>query len=182
MKKAVLFLATGFEETEALGTLDILRRAGIPTETVSVTGKKEVAGAHNITVLSDKLFEDVDFSEIDVLVLPGGMPGTKNLNAHEGLKNQLKAFAQKGKQVAAICAAPIVLGGLQLLKNKKATTYPGCEPELIGAKITGESVVVDGNIITGKGPGVVFDFALQLVEEIAGKHTRDKVAKDLLLS
>lgn len=182
MKKVALFLASGFEETEALGTVDILRRAEIPTETVSITGKKEVTGAHGITVLADKLFEEVDFSAIGVLVLPGGMPGSKNLNEHEGVKKQLQIFAQEGKQVAAICAAPMVLGGLHLLEGKKATVYPGFEPELIGAEITGKPVAVDGNIITGKGPGLVFDFALQLVEEIAGKHTRDKVAEGLLLA
>ena len=181
MKKVALFLANGFEEIEALGTIDILRRAEIEVTTVSISEQKEVTGAHNIGVLADKLFGEIDFSQFDVLVLPGGMPGAKNLNEHEELKKQVTHFAENGKQVAAICAAPMVLGGLNLLKGKKATAYPGFEDKLIGAEITGEKTVVDGNIITGKGPGLVFDFALQLVEEISGKGVRDNVAKGLLL-
>lgn len=181
MKKVALFLANGFEETEALGTIDVLRRAEIPAETISVTGKKEVTGSHGITVVADKLFEETDFSHIDMLVLPGGMPGSKNLNEHEGVKQKLKEFAQKGKNIAAICAAPMVLGGLHLLEGRKATVYPGFEAELIGADVTGENVSVDGNTVTGRGPGLVFEFALQLVEEIAGKNTRNKVAEGLLL-
>lgn len=181
MKKAALLLANGFEEIEALGTVDVLRRAEIHVQTVSVSNELKVTGAHNVTVFADKLFKDVDFSAIDVLILPGGMPGAKNLNEHKGVKEQIKAFVSEGKYIAAICAAPMVLGGLELLKGKKATCYPGFEPYLSGAKITGEKVTVDGKIITGKGPGLIFDFALQLVEIIAGKETRKKVAEGLLL-
>lgn len=182
MKKVALFLATGFEEIEALGTLDILRRADIPVNTVSITGDLKVTGAHHVTVIADTRFEDVDFSAIDVLVLPGGMPGASNLNGHEGLKKQIKDFDSKQKTVAAICAAPMVLGGLNLLNGKKATCYPGFEPELLGAEVTGKAVTVDKNITTGKGPGLVFDFALRLVEDIAGKETRQKVSEGLLLT
>lgn len=181
MKKVALFLANGFEEIEALGTIDILRRAQIPVETISITDDKKVTGAHDIPVLADKTFAELDFSTIDVLVLPGGMPGAKHLNEHEELKKKVKEYAEKGKNVAAICAAPMVLGGLGLLDGKKATCYPGFEPELIGAKATGEKVVVDENIVTGKGPGFVFDFALQLVETIAGIGTRKEVQDGLLL-
>jgi len=115
------------------------------------------------------------------LVLPGGMPGAKHLNEHEGLKNLLLEFNANEKMIAAICAAPMVLGGLRLLEGKRATCYPGFEPELIGAKVTGENVVVDGNITTGKGPGLVFDFALRLVEQIAGMPTRQEVQQGMLL-
>lgn len=181
MKKVALFLANGFEEIEALGTIDILRRAGIPVQTVSITNGKNVTGAHNITVLADITFAELDFADVDVLVLPGGMPGAKNLNEHESLKKKVKEYAEKGKNVAAICAAPMVLGGLGLLDGKKATCYPGFEPELIGAKVTGEKVAVHGNIITGKGPGFVFDFALELVETIAGTGTRKEVQEGLLI-
>ena len=181
MKKVALFLANGFEEIEALGTIDILRRAQIPVETISITDDKKVTGAHDIPVLADKTFAELDFSTIDVLVLPGGMPGAKHLNEHEELKKKVKEYAEKGKNVAAICAAPMVLGGLGLLDGKKATCYPGFESELIGAKATGEKVVVDENIVTGKGPGFVFDFALQLVETIAGIGTRKEVQDGLLL-
>ncbi|MDO5522572.1 MAG: DJ-1/PfpI family protein [Bacteroidia bacterium] len=181
MKKVALFLANGFEEIEALGTIDVLRRAQIPLQTVSVTGDRNVTGAHDITVLADTTFAELDFSAIDVLVLPGGMPGAKHLNEHEELKQRVKEYAEKGEIVAAICAAPMILGGLGLLDGKKATCYPGFEPELLGAKTVGEKVVVDGNLITGKGPGLVFDFALQLVETIAGIGTRKEVQNGLLL-
>lgn len=181
MKKVALFLANGFEEIEALGTLDILRRAQIPVETIAVIHDKTVTGAHNIPVVADTTFDKADLSTLDVLVLPGGMPGAKHLNEHEGLKNLLLEFNAKGKQIAAICAAPMVLGGLRLLEGKRATCYPGFEPELIGAKVTGENVVVDGNITTGKGPGLVFDFALRLVEQIAGMPTRQEVQQGMLL-
>jgi 4-methyl-5(b-hydroxyethyl)-thiazole monophosphate biosynthesis len=180
MKKVALFLANGFEEIEALGTVDVLRRAEILVQTVSISDELKVTGAHNVTVFADRLFTDIDFSTIDVLILPGGMPGAKNLNEHQGVKEQIKTFVAKEKYVAAICAAPMVLGELGLLKGKKATCYPGFESQLIGANITGENVTVDGTIITGKGPGFMFDFALQLVEIIAGKETRKKVAEGLL--
>jgi 4-methyl-5(b-hydroxyethyl)-thiazole monophosphate biosynthesis len=182
MKNAALFLANGFEEIEALGTVDILRRAEIQVKTISVTGDLKVIGAHQIPVIADALFDEMNFSNIDVLILPGGMPGASNLNAHDGLKKLLAKQAAEGKQVAAICAAPLVLGGLGLLKGKNATCYPGFEAQLLGANITGKNVTVDGNITTGKGPGLVFDFALQLVENMAGKSIRDKVAEGLLLS
>ena len=181
MKKVALFLAKGFEEIEALGTVDILRRAQIDIITVSTTDNNVVNGAHNIPVTADKTFNEVDFTSIDMLILPGGMPGAKNLNEHDDLKNLISDFNSKGKLIAAICAAPMVLGGLGCLDGKRATCYPGFEPELIGAKITGESVVVDENIITGKGPAFVFDFALRLVEQLLGIRDRQEVQKGLLL-
>ncbi|HHX31973.1 MAG TPA: DJ-1/PfpI family protein [Bacteroidales bacterium] len=181
MKKVALFLAKGFEEIEALGTVDILRRAQIDIITVSTTDNNVVNGAHNIPVTADKTFNEVDFTSIDMLILPGGMPGAKNLNEHDDLKNLISDFNSKGKLIAAICAAPMVLGGLGFLDGKRATCYPGFEPELIGAKITGESVVVDENIITGKGPAFVFDFALRLVEQLLGIRDRQEVQKGLLL-
>lgn len=181
MKKVALFLANGFEEIEALGTVDILRRAEIPVTTVSIYEEKEVTGAHNMTVVADTIYNELDFSMVDVLVLPGGMPGAQYLNEHEGLKEQVKLFAERGNKVAAICAAPMVLGGLNLLEGKKATCYPGFEEMLIGAETSTDSVVVSDNIITGKGPAFVFDFGLQLVEEIAGEAKRKEVQDGLLL-
>lgn len=124
MKKVALFLANGFEEIEALGTIDILRRAQIPLKTVSITNDRNVTGAHDITVLADITFSELNFSDVDVLILPGGMPGAKNLNEHEELKKRVKEFAEKGKNVAAICAAPMVLGGLGLLDGKKPLAIP----------------------------------------------------------
>lgn len=181
MKNVALFLANGFEEIEALGTVDILRRAQIPVQTVSITNDRVVTGAHNVPVTADTIFDKVNFSDVDVLVLPGGMPGAKHLNEHEKLKELIKKFDGQGKSIAAICAAPMVLGGIGLLDGKRATCYPGFEPELPGAETTGESVVVDGNITTGRGPGLVFDFALRLVEQIAGLATRQEVQNGLLL-
>lgn len=181
MKKVALFLADGFEEIEALATVDILRRAQIPVTTVSVTGKKEVAGAHSIPVITDSLFNETDFSQVDYLVLPGGMPGAQHLNEHEGLKKLITEFDKRGEPIAAICAAPMVLGGLGLLREKQATCYPGFEEKLIDAEITGEKVVTDHHITTGKGPGLAFDFALTLVEQIAGSDKRREVAQGLLL-
>jgi 4-methyl-5(b-hydroxyethyl)-thiazole monophosphate biosynthesis len=181
MKKVAVFLAQGFEEIEALSIIDILRRAGVEVTTVSITTYNMVRGAHNVKVDADEVFEYVDFSEMDMLVLPGGMPGAKNLNNSEDVRKWLKTFASEGKEIAAICAAPMVLGDLGLLEGKNATCYPGFEAELIGANVTGESVVVDGNITTGKGPGLAFAFALALVEKLCGVEKRNEVASGLLL-
>ena len=181
MKKVALFLADGFEEIEALATVDILRRAQIPVTTVSVTEKNEVTGVHSIPVIADSLFDETDFSQVGYLVLPGGMPGAQHLNEHEGLKKLITDFDRRGEPVAAICAAPMVLGGLGLLREKQATCYPGFEEKLTGAQVTGEKVVIDQHITTGKGPGLAFDFALALVEQIAGSDKRRKVAQGLLL-
>ena len=181
MKNVALFLADGFEEIEALATVDILRRAQIPVTTVSVTGKNEVTGAHGIPVLADSLFNETDFSKVGYLVLPGGMPGAKHLDEHEELKKLITDVDNRGERIAAICAAPMVLGGLGLLQDKQATCYPGFEDKLSGAEITGLKVVTDHHITTGKGPGLAFDFALALVEQIAGSDKRSEVAQGLLL-
>ena len=181
MKKAFVFLATGFEETEAVGTIDVLRRGGIDTTVVSITDKLAVTGAHGLAVVADLLFENADFSEADALVLPGGMPGSNNLNAFEPLKELLiKQYSDK-KIVAAICAAPLVLGGLGLLKGHKATCYPGFEDKLTGATVTGNAVETDSNVITGKGPGLVFDFGLALVKTLKNEAVSEEVAAGLLV-
>lgn len=181
MKKAFVFLATGFEEIEAIGTVDVLRRAGIDAVTVSITGAEKVSGAHGMDVVADVLFADADFSEADALILPGGMPGSNNLNAFEPLKELLLNQYRKEKIVAAICAAPLVLGGLGLLKNRKATCYPSFEPKLIGATVVNEAAVIDGHVITGKGPGLVFEFALAVVVALKGDAVAEEVSAGLLL-
>ena len=181
MKKALVFFAEGFEEIEALTIVDVLRRAEILTSIVSVTGNLSVTGAHNIKVHADYLFEDVDFQDAEMLILPGGLPGAHNLNAHEGLKKQLKQFNDAGQKVAAICAAPLVLGGLNMLENKEATCYPGFEKELLGASLSTELVAKAGNIITSRGPGTALNFALELVAEIKGKATADQLAKSMIV-
>jgi len=179
---ALVFLATGFEDMEAVGTIDILRRGNIETVTVSVTGDKTVTGVHNIPVIADELFENIDFSAYDALVLPGGGPGSVMLNEHEGVRKTLVEQYNNGKLIAAICASPRVFGSLGLLDGKNATCYPGIEPELIGATLINEPTVTDGNIITGRGPGLVFDFGLAILNYLYGTHdVSDEVAGGLLL-
>ena len=177
-----LFLAEGFEEIEAIDTVNILRRGGLPVTTVSITGNRTVTGSHNIPVVADQLFETTDFVQADMLILPGGLRGVNNLNAHEGLKSLLLQHHAQGKQLAAICAAPSILGGLNLLQDKKATVYPGLESTLKGTQYQETAVVKDGNIITGRGPGLTFDFALAIVAELQGKAKADEVAADMLIS
>ena len=182
MKKVFIFLATGFEETEAVATIDILLRGGIEALTVSVTGNNLVEGAHGISVQADKLFEEIDFNEGIMLVLPGGMPGASNLNAHNGLKKHILEYIENGKYVAAICAAPLVLGELGILKGKKATCYPGYESHLREAILCNKGLIQDGKIITAKGPGFVFDFGLKIVAELQGQAKSEEVAEGLLIS
>lgn len=179
--KVILFLADGFEEIEALATVDILRRAEIAVETVSISATRTVTGAHNVPVTADTVFNDADFTDVQMVILPGGMPGAQHLNEHDGVRKVVTESLAKGKRIAAICAAPMVFGEMNLLNGKRATCYPGIEPRLIGAQVTGEKVTVDGLITTGKGPGLAFDFALQLVEQIAGKEKRREVEAGLLL-
>ncbi len=164
MVKAAVFFATGFEEIEAIGIVDTLRRGGLETDMISVSGNTDVEGGHGITVRCDLNFYSVDYSFYDLLVLPGGMPGTLNLGKHEDLGELLKSFAAEGKKLAAICAAPSVLGELGLLKGVKATCYPGYEEKLEGAVVTDTDVVKDGNFTTGRGPGVVMNFALEILK------------------
>ena len=181
MKKAYLFLATGFEEIEAVATIDVLRRGGVELITVSITGKRMVVGAHQIPVTADILFEEADFSDGDAFILPGGGPGSQMLNKHEALKQLLVQQNEQNKWIAAICAAPLVLGGLGMLKGKKAICYPGIEPMLTGAILINLPTVTDGNIITGKGPGFAFDFALTVLTALHGQEVAANVFDDLLL-
>ena len=176
-----LFLAQGFEETEVVGTLDVLIRGGLKVTSVSITGEKAVEGAHGISVVADQLFEETDFSQGALLVLPGGQPGTDHLNAHAGLKSLLVNYHNEGKWLAAICAAPLVLGELNLLRNKQATVYPGYEDRLLGAVASDLPLVKDGKIITAQGPGYVFDFALAIVSELQGQDKANEVAAGMLL-
>lgn len=181
METIYVFLATGFEEIEAVATIDTLRRGGLSVKTISVTGEKAVSGAHAIPVIADALFEETDFSNAAMLVLPGGMPGTNNLNAHEPLKKLLVDFKAQDKPIAAICAAPIVLGGLGILDGKNATCYPSFEAQLGNAHFVDAATVVDGKIITGKGPGLAIAFGLAIIEFLKGKEAADEVAGGLLV-
>ena len=177
MAKVYIFLANGFEEIEGLTVVDLLRRANIEITMVSITDDLYVTGSHQIMTKADALFEQIDFSDSSMLVLPGGMPGTKNLSVHEGLDELLKQFHSKGKKLSAICAAPSVLGSKGLLKGKKATCAPGFEDTLAGAHIKSDAVVIDGNIITSKGMGTAIDFSLAMIKSLSGETEAVRIAK-----
>ena len=180
MKKVRIFLADGFEEVEALTPTDLLRRAGAEVTLVSTGDKKEVAGSNGIVITADHLFAEMDFTEMDLLVLPGGMPGTLNLKACEPLLELLKEHHAKGRRLAAICAAPTVLGHAGLLNGKKATCYPGCEDGLIGAICETAPVVTDGVITTSRGVGTAIPFALSLIAQLYGQEKADEIAKSIV--
>ena len=168
MKKLGMFIATGYEEVEMLAVIDLARRAGIECDIISVTGEAVVESSHKVRLVADQLFEEVDPGTYDALVIPGGIPGTPNLGAHEGVCRALRQAAEDGRLVAAICAAPTVLGKLGLLEGKPATCYPGMEDELLGAAKLTDKVVKCGNIITSRGMGTAIDFGLAIVEYLTG--------------
>lgn len=170
-----VFLADGFEEIEALAPVDFLRRAGINTVTVGVTGDV-VCGAHNIEVKADASLNNVVLSdELDGIILPGGMPGAENLDNSLEVQGAIDFCAQNGKIISAICAAPFILGKKGLLKGKRATCFPGFEEFLEGATVTGEGVVRDDNIITAKGAGVAWEFGAEIASIIVGKEKSDAI-------
>jgi 4-methyl-5(b-hydroxyethyl)-thiazole monophosphate biosynthesis len=183
MKKICVHLAKGFEEIEAVSIIDVLRRAGLKVLSVSVTGEQVVYGAHDIPIVSDILFEELDYeNDVEMIVLPGGIPGAINLREHEGLCSQILNFHDSGKPLAAICAAPLVLGELGLLKDKKAVCYPGFEKHLKGAIVGNEPAVKSGSIITGRGVGTALDFSLQIVEMLKGIEMADKLKAQMLIT
>ena len=179
--KVCIHLAEGFEEIEALSVVDILRRASIDIEMVSITGEKEVTGAHDITVIADTLFEDVDYNEVKMIILPGGMPGARNLEKHQELRKQIKNFNDYKKPLGAICAAPLVLANAGVLDGKNATCYPGFEKELTGAKVSDTPVIRDGNIITGKGAGYSMNFALEIVTMLKDKEMAERLKDGMFI-
>jgi len=181
MKRVNIYLAEGFEEIEAVTAVDVLRRAGVEAAMISITGSREVKGAHGIKITADELLENIDNFAADMLVLPGGMPGTKHLGEHEGLRRVILGFAEKGKLIGAICAAPSVLGKLGLLDKRKAVCYPGFEKELRGAVIGDEAVITDGSYTTSKGPGTAIYFALRLAELLVGRETAEKLKEGMMI-
>lgn len=173
-------LANGFEEIEALTIVDLLRRADLQVQTISITGDKKVMGTHGIPVEADILYQEADYEQCEMIVLPGGLPGADYLGEHEGLTKHIRCFAENDKYLAAICAAPMVFGAQGILEGKKATIYPGMEDRLIGAEPQNEKVVVDGKIITSRGPATAMPFAIKLVELLKGKAAAADLAKGLL--
>lgn len=181
MKKIFVFLAEGFEEIEAITTIDLLRRAGAEVTTVAVNASATVKGAHGIPVVADKLIGDILATSADAYVLPGGLPGVTNLAADERIKTLLKSAYQEDKWLAAICAAPSILGGLGILSGKAATCYPSFEPTLEGANPLDEAVVVSGRVITGRSAGATIDFALAIIKELIGQEAADSVAQAIIV-
>ncbi len=182
MSRVYVFLADGFEEIEGLTVVDILRRAGVDTTTVSIMKDRNIMGSHRIQVKADACFGEVDFSEGELLVLPGGMPGSKYLAEHEALGALLKSYVKDGKKVAAICAAPGVLGGLGILEGKKAACYPGVEEKLTGAQVLYDEVVRDGNVTTSRGMGTAIPFALDLVSQLVSPEKAEELKKGIIFT
>lgn len=176
MAKAYVFLADGFETVEALAVVDILRRAGVDTVTVGVSQKNEIISAQKITMKADKMLADGEYTDGDIVFLPGGMPGTKNLEADKKVLDIVKKQYESGKIVTAICAAPSVLGHMGILQGKKATCYPGFEKDLYGAEVLEQRVVEDGSIITSRGMGTAIDLGLALVKRVCGSDESEKIA------
>lgn len=173
------FLADGFEEIEALATIDILRRADIPVTTVGVGGNM-IRGTHDITVQADMHIDEFEIDEnITGVILPGGMPGVKNLYAEERVRDAVSFCVSRDLYVCAICAAPSILGRMGVLMGKRATCYPGFEDELLSAKLSTDKVVVDGKIITAKGAGVALDFGFKIVEQIEGEVKAERIAASM---
>lgn len=175
-----VFFAEGYEEIEALTVVDITRRAGIETFMVSVTEERKVTGSHGITVEMDKLLSEVDFDKIDMIILPGGMPGTLYLENCEPLMERVKEFDKAGRYLSAICAAPIIFGHLGLLKNRKACCYPGMEEGLEEAELSYENFVVSDHILTSRGMGTAIDFALQIVARLQSETAAQELAEKIV--
>lgn len=180
MARVNVFLADGFEEIEALTVVDLLRRVAVDVNTVSITNNKHVTGARKIEVVADTTIDDVDFASGEMIVLPGGMPGTKNLEACETLMSQVDDYASSNRYVAAICAAPTILGHRSLLVGKKACCYPGMQGELDGAEVTFDEVTVDDKIITSRGLGTAVAFALKLVEILVDEQAAKELGKTVV--
>ncbi len=179
-KQVCVFLADGFEEIEGLTVVDLLRRAGVQVTTVSITNDRVIHGAHGIDVYADSLFEEAAYDEFDMVVLPGGMPGTLNLGAHEGVVSVLKQAHAEERFVAAICAAPSVLGMNGILEGKKATSYPGFEDKLLGAECMTDAVVIDGHVITSRGMGTAISFALALIGVLVGEEKAREIGASII--
>lgn len=180
MNKVCVFFATGFEEIEALTVVDLLRRSQIDTIMVSVTGERKVTSSHRITIETDALLEEINFDEVTMIVLPGGMPGTTNLEACVPLMKQVERFYAEGRYVAAICAAPSILGHRGMLKGRNACAYPDFESHLEGAVVTQNTVEVSDHVITSRGMGCAIDFGLAIVAKLLGESFAEELAGKII--
>ncbi len=180
MKKVAVFFGNGYEEIEALTVVDLLRRANIEVQCISIDNAKQVMGSHKINVEMDAGIDEVCFDSFDMLVCPGGMPGTKNLEACEKLTEQIKSFYEKGKLIGAICAAPSIFGHMGLLKGRKACIYPGMESELAGAEVVFDEVAQSDHVITSRGMGTAIAFGLKIIENLIDKETADNLGRAIV--
>ena len=175
--KAIVLLANGFEEVEGIAQIDYLRRAGIEVTSASIHEDKRIIGQSMIAVEADEILSKINISEYDLVVLPGGLKGMENLRENKQVMELIKNYDEEKKWIAAICAAPSILGELGILNNRNCICYPGFENRLQGGKIVNEKVVQDGHIITSKGPGTSFDFAIKMIEALCGREKADEIAK-----
>lgn len=180
MAQALIFVAEGHEEVEMLTVVDMVRRAGISIDMVSISDSYEVTSSHNVTLKTDKLINEADFDEAEMIILPGGIPGTPNLLACKTLTDKIVEFNEKGKLLAAVCAAPTIFAKLGILNGRKATCYPSMTEELTGAAYVKQPVVIDGNIITSRGMGTCIDFAGEIITKLKDKATADTVKEKII--
>ena len=180
MSKVYIFFVDGFEDIEGLTVVDLMRRAGIDIQTVSIKETKEIRTSHGIDLLTDRTFGECDFSDADMLVIPGGMPGTKYLEEYKPLTELLTDFYQNGGKVAAICAAPGIFERLGFLKGRNATSYPSVMEQLKSARTSLEPVVVDGNVTTSRGLGTAIDFSLSLIGQLEGSAKAEEIAESVV--
>lgn len=180
MGKLAVFFAEGYEEIEALTVVDICRRCALDVDMVSVTKERTVRGSHGICVQMDKVYSETDFEEYDMLVLPGGMPGTKNLEAHQGLMDWVDRFYKDGRYIGAICAAPSIFGHRGILAGRRACSYPGFENHLEGAQVTKGPVEIDGHVITSRGMGTAIDFGLAIAGIFVGEEKAVDMAEAIV--
>ena len=180
MKATAMVFAPGYEEVEALTVVDLLRRAGIRCDIISLNGEREVESSHGVALRADKLFDETDWSAYDGLLLPGGQPGTTNLGNDERVLSQLRAFRDAGRLTAAICAAPTVLAKAGILHGKRAVCYPGLEDRLEGAEALEDPVAVDGTVITSRGVGTAIPFALAIVAYYLGQARAEELARAIV--
>lgn len=180
MKKVYVFVSNGNEEVEVLIPVDVLRRAGVDVKLVSTTGEKVVTSAHGVRMETDTMIEDCDFSDADLLMVPGGLPGAENLCNHEGVRAAVNTQYEAGRLVSAICAGPMIFGSLGIAQGKECTCYPGFEETLVGAKYTADLVTVSGNVITGEGPAAAFPYAYTICEILCGKQTAEALKEGMM--
>ena len=176
-----LHLATGFEELEAMTIYTVLKRGGVDIQFICLSDNRQVTGARGATIIANQSISQADYHNCEMIILPGGALGAKNLLANEILAKKLLEFQNSKKLIAAICAAPMVLGELGILSGHEATSYPGFEEHLKGANLSLESVVVSGNIVTSRGPGTALEFAFKLLEILKGTTETDKIKSQMLM-